>query len=111
MGILQGAMRRRQAPTEFEERVYAVVRSIPKGETRSYRWVAGQLGHPGLARAVGNALSRNPYAPHVPCHRVIRSDGGVGGFARGSLRKRALLRREGWRPVPATPPRSGAFRS
>ena len=50
-------------PTPFEEQVYRVVRRIPKGRTRTYRWVAEQLGDPGLARAVGQALGRNPHAP------------------------------------------------
>ncbi len=83
-----------RTPTEFEERVYAVVRRIPKGETRSYRWVAQRLGNADLARAVGGALSSNPYAPEVPCHRVIRSDGSLGGFMGGLARKRALLSQE-----------------
>ena len=86
----------RRDPTPFEEAVYAVVRRIPRGETRSYRWVAKQLGHQGLARAVGNALHRNPYAPHIPCHRVVRSDGSLGGYAKGPARKKALLQQEGW---------------
>ncbi len=99
--------------TSFEERVYAVVRRIPRGQTRSYRWVAARLGNPGLARAVGNALHRNPWpfplnspthqptnAPtFVPCHRVIRSDGTLGGYALGSAQKRARLRREGAIPT------------
>jgi methylated-DNA-[protein]-cysteine S-methyltransferase len=88
-------MKSKRQPTPFESSVYAVVRRIPRGRTRSYRWVAQQLGDAGLARAVGNALNRNPFAPEVPCHRVIRSDGSIGGFARGSSRKLALLRREG----------------
>ncbi|MBI4342001.1 MAG: MGMT family protein, partial [Candidatus Omnitrophica bacterium] len=83
--------------------------------TRSYRWVAQQLGDAGLARAVGNALNRTPYAPPplrlrsgrrpersrgtpVPCHRVIKSDGSLGGFARGPRSKLLLLKREGWVP-------------
>jgi AraC family transcriptional regulator of adaptative response/methylated-DNA-[protein]-cysteine methyltransferase len=81
----------------FERRVYAVVRRIPRGQTRTYAWVARQIGRPQAWRAVGNALNRNPYAPHVPCHRVIRSDGSLGGFARGMRRKQAMLRREGAR--------------
>ena len=81
--------------TEFEERVYAVVRAIPKGQVRSYRWVASRLGNPGLARAVGQALHRNPDCRRTPCHRVIRSDGALGGYAFGLPRKRALLRAEG----------------
>ena len=81
-------------PTEFEEQVYAVVRRIPKGQTRSYRWVAERLGHPGLAPAVGNALRRNPDPRRTPCHRVIRSDGTLGGYAWGLARKRKRLLQE-----------------
>ena len=108
-------MKPQRPPTPFEAAVYAVVRRIPRGQTRSYRWVARQLGNPGLARAVGNALNRNPclrraclcatrrgrqaYTSHIPCHRVVRSDGTIGGFARGPARKRAMLRREGALPV------------
>ena len=84
-----------RTPTAFEERVYRVVRRIPKGSTRTYRWVAEQLGDPSLARAVGNALNRNPYAPQVPCHRVIKSDGTLGGFAWGPEKKRRMLQDEG----------------
>lgn len=87
-----------RTPTPFEEQVYRVVRRIPKGRTRTYRWVAEQLGDPGLARAVGNALSRNPYAPDVPCHRVIKSDGTLGGFAWGLKKKLEMLREEGALP-------------
>ena len=90
-------MTRRRPPTPFEARVYAVVRRIPRGRTRSYQWVARQLGNPALARAVGNALNRNPDPRKTPCHRVIRSDGTVGGYAFGPAKKRALLRREGVR--------------
>jgi O-6-methylguanine DNA methyltransferase len=82
-------------PTRFEERVYAVVRRIPKGQVRSYRWVAARLGNPGLARAVGQALTRNPDPPRTPCHRVIRSDGSLGGYAWGAAAKRRRLGQEG----------------
>jgi len=81
--------------TLFEQRVYAVVRRIPKGEVRSYQWVARQLGNPRAARAVGQALKRNRDPAQVPCHRVIRSDGSLGGYAWGPARKRRLLREEG----------------
>lgn len=81
--------------TRFEERVYAVVRTIPKGEVRSYGWVARRLGNLGLARAVGRALHRNPDTRRTPCHRVIASDGHLGGYALGPARKRARLRAEG----------------
>jgi O-6-methylguanine DNA methyltransferase len=75
--------------------VYKAVLAIPAGNVRSYGWVAAKIGCPGAARAVGNALNKNPYAPLVPCHRVVRSDGFVGGFARGIAAKRRLLEREG----------------
>jgi len=80
--------------TPFEERVYAVVRKIPSGKTRSYKWVAGALGNPKLARAVGQALKRNPSPANAPCHRVIRSDGSIGGYAWGVSRKKKLLASE-----------------
>lgn len=83
-----------RTPTPFEQRVYAIVRHIPRGQVRTYQWVARQLGSANLARAVGNALNRNTDTSRTPCHRVIRSDGTLGGYAKGSTRKRALLRRE-----------------
>ncbi|OGC11148.1 hypothetical protein A3K48_01275 [candidate division WOR-1 bacterium RIFOXYA12_FULL_52_29] len=82
-------------PTEFEKDVYAAVKLIPKGEVRSYGWVACRIGRPKAARAVGNALNKNPYAPIVPCHRVVAA-GGLGGFAGGLRKKIALLRSEGY---------------
>lgn len=87
-------MRRVVKITEFEKEVYRAILDIPLGETRSYRWVAEKIGRPKAFRAVGNALNRNPFAPAVPCHRVIRSDGATGGFAGGSGKKRRLLARE-----------------
>ncbi len=84
----------RRDPTPFKERVYAVVRRIPRGQVRSYKWVAQQLGNPGLARAVGQALKRNPDSKRTPCHRVIHSDGSLGGYAWGPFAKRRRLRAE-----------------
>ena len=81
--------------SSFEKAVYRAVASIPKGRTRSYAWVAARIGRPRACRAVGNALNKNPYAPAVPCHRVVRSDGSIVGFARGAEAKRRMLRREG----------------
>ena len=83
-------------PTPFEQHVYRIISRIPAGQTRSYGWVAERLGKPGAARAVGQALKRNPCAPKVPCHRVVRSDGELGGYsATGGLRrKRELLAKE-----------------
>lgn len=84
-------------PTKFEEKVYSAVKKIPKGEVRSYEWVAKQIGNPKAVRAVGNALNKNPYAPIVPCHRVIRKDGSIGGFASGTRNKIELLKKEGYK--------------
>jgi methylated-DNA-[protein]-cysteine S-methyltransferase len=80
--------------SEFEKAVYRIVMTIPLGETRSYAWVARQIGRPRSQRAVGNALHKNPYAPFVPCHRVIASDGTLGGFNGGLRKKIRLLERE-----------------
>ena len=80
--------------TGFQQAVYQAICRIPSGQTRSYQWVAEQIGRPGAARAVGNALHRNPFAPEVPCHRVIRRDGTLGGYLGGVARKQAWLRKE-----------------
>lgn len=82
--------------TPFQQAVWLACMSIPEGQTRSYKWLAERIGRPGAVRAVGSALGKNPFAPLVPCHRVIKSDGTLGGFsAPGGLRaKLALLKRE-----------------
>ncbi|MDP3790717.1 MAG: MGMT family protein [Candidatus Omnitrophota bacterium] len=80
--------------TEFEKKVYGVVSKIPKGRVRSYKWVAAKIGYPKACRAVGNALNKNPYIGIVPCHRVVRSDGSIGGFAKGQVKKEKLLKGE-----------------
>ncbi len=78
----------------FADRVYDIVRQIPKGKTMTYGQVAKAVGKPGAARAVGNALNKNR-SKDVPCHRVIRSDGSIGGYAWGTKKKIAILKREG----------------
>ena len=80
--------------TRFQQSVWQITRAIPYAETRSYAWVAGQLGLPRAARAVGQALGRNPVPIVVPCHRVIGSDGGLVGFGGGVETKKYLLRLE-----------------
>jgi len=80
--------------TPFQHRVWESTRLIPYGETRSYLWVARQIGRPGAVRAVGQALGKNPLSIIVPCHRVIASDGGLGGFGGGVEMKKYLLRLE-----------------
>jgi methylated-DNA-[protein]-cysteine S-methyltransferase len=81
----------------FAEKVYAVVKTIPKGTVRTYGWVAQQISNPQAARAVGNALNKNPFAPIVPCHRVVAKNG-LGGFAKGLKEKKRLLKAEGYIP-------------
>lgn len=81
--------------SRFEKEVYRAVSKIPPGEVRSYKWVAETAGHPKACRAVGNALNKNPYTVTIPCHRVIKSDGSIGGYAKGGGLKKRLLKREG----------------
>ena len=80
--------------TPFQKSVWEAARSIPYSETRSYRWVAEKIGKPGAARAVGQALGKNPLPIIVPCHRVIASDGSLGGYSGGLDMKRNLLKLE-----------------
>lgn len=75
----------------FQQRVWALLREIPYGETRSYGQLARELGDPALARAVGAANGRNPLSVIVPCHRVVGADGSLTGYAGGLERKRQLL--------------------
>jgi len=79
--------------TRFQRRVWNVVRTVPCGETRTYIWLARRLGNARAARAVGNALAANPVPLLVPCHRIVRSDGGLGGFSptRSDAMKAMLL--------------------
>jgi methylated-DNA-[protein]-cysteine S-methyltransferase len=79
------------AGTEFQRKVWAALRTIPYGETRSYRYIAEQIGSPGASRAVGLANGRNPIGIIIPCHRVIGSTGGLTGYGGGIDRKRTLL--------------------
>lgn len=77
--------------TRFQWRVLAAAMTIPLGETRSYKWVARKIGRPQAARAVGQALRRNPFPLMIPCHRVICQDGSLGGYAGGFGTKKARL--------------------
>lgn len=77
----------------FRERVFKIVRKIPKGKVLSYKLVAQKAGFPKAWRAVGNILNKNK-DPQIPCHRVIRSDGKIGGYKDGEKRKIILLKKE-----------------
>jgi AraC family transcriptional regulator of adaptative response/methylated-DNA-[protein]-cysteine methyltransferase len=80
--------------TVFQRRVWEVLRSIPRGETRTYTELARAVGAPAAVRAVGSACGANPVALVIPCHRAVRTDGGLGGYAWGLDRKRRLLKLE-----------------
>ena len=83
--------------TAFQRRVWEALRRIPRGETRTYAEVAEDIGQPSATRAVANACAKNPTPVVVPCHRVVRTDGSLGGYALGVERKQKLLKQEGAR--------------
>ena len=85
-----------QKGTNFQKMVWTELKKIPFGETRTYKEIAVAIGKPKAARAVANACGKNPYPIIIPCHRVVRSDGSIGGFTGdgGVEKKRQLLRQE-----------------
>ena len=88
-------MNKKSGLTEFEWKVLKETLKIPLGETRSYKWVARRVGSPKAVRAVGQALRKNPYPLIIPCHRVVKSDGTLGGYAgKYDSRKKDLLKTE-----------------
>ena len=85
--------------TEFERAVLLKALEIPRGEVRTYGWIAAQIGHPAAVRAVGSALRKNPVPVLIPCHRVVRSDGHIGNYSMGGARaKKKVLAAEGAAP-------------
>ncbi len=95
----------------FQKKVWEAISAIPWGSVRSYGWIAGRIGKPLGARAVGNACGANPAPIIVPCHRVVKGDGGLGGYTGGLGIKKALLAVEGnrtrvKRPGPVLKPRT-----
>lgn len=82
--------------TEFQIKVWKEIAKIPLGETRSYKEIATAIGSPNSSRAVANACGKNPYPIKIPCHRVIKSDGSIGGYSGtgGIERKKELLAKE-----------------
>ncbi len=83
--------------TDFQQKVWQALREIPAGATASYLDIANRIGSPKSVRAVAAACAANPIAVAIPCHRVVRADGGLSGYRWGIERKRALLAREGVR--------------
>ena len=84
-------------PTQFQKDVWEAIDRIPFGETRTYKELASSIGHPKAYRAVANACGKNPNPVSTPCHRVISSDGTIGGYSGkgGIKKKKALLKKEG----------------
>ena len=84
--------------TKFQIKVWKYLINIRKGSVKTYKQVARGINSPNSARAVANACRKNPYSPKVPCHRVIRSDGSLGGFSApgGTKTKKKLLKKEGF---------------
>ena len=84
--------------TKFQKKVWNYLKTIRKGTVKSYKQVAIAINRPKSARAVANAVGKNPFAPKIPCHRVIRSDGSLGGFSGpgGVKAKKKLLKKEGF---------------
>ena len=83
--------------TKFQLKVWEYLRKIPYGTIKTYAQIAKAIGKPLAVRAVANAVGKNPYPPHIPCHRVIRSDGSLGGYSgKGGVNtKKKLLKKEG----------------
>ena len=83
--------------TPFQLKVWNYLKKIPRGKVKTYSEVAKSIGKPLAVRAVANAIGKNPLAPQIPCHRVIRSDGSLGGYSgKGGIKtKRLLLKKEG----------------
>ena len=80
--------------TKFEQKVWNYLKNIPKGKVKTYKEVAKAIKSPKSARAVANACGKNPYAPKIPCHRVIRSDGSPGGYSgKGGIKQKLRLLR------------------
>ena len=80
--------------TPFQRKVWGKIGEIPYGELRTYQWIAREIGNLNAVRAVGNAVGKNPVPPIIPCHRVIRTDGNLGGFSSGIPLKKWLLKLE-----------------
>ena len=79
--------------TKFQKQVYEIVKKIPKGKVMTYKEVAKAVNRPRACRAIGNVLNKNT-DPQMPCHRVIRSDGSIGGYRKGAKKKMELLKKE-----------------
>ncbi len=84
-----------QNATVFQKKVWKILQQIPAGKITTYSVIAKALGNKNAARAVGNACNKNPFVPAVPCHRIVKNNGEIGGYSRGVKKKIALLEKEG----------------
>ena len=85
---------KRISPTKFQLKVWKYLKNIPKGKVKTYKQVAIGIKRPKSARAVANACAKNPYAPKIPCHRVIKSNGALGGYSgKGGIKEKLRLLR------------------
>ncbi|MFH1306953.1 MAG: MGMT family protein [Candidatus Micrarchaeota archaeon] len=82
-------------PSSFAKKVWKACSLIPKGKISTYSSIARAIGKPNASRAIGNALNKSPGMPKCPCHRVVKSNGSIGGFAKGKRKKIELLKKEG----------------
>ena len=94
--------------TDFQKSVWDTIHNIPHGEVRSYKWIAEKIGRPKAVRAVGNATGSNPITIIIPCHRVVGSNGNLGGYGGGLERKQKLLTLEGYPVESLQKPRKGS---
>jgi O-6-methylguanine DNA methyltransferase len=95
MGRISTKLGGRKLWPQFYRRAWVAASRIPRGRVATYKDIARAMGKPRAFRAVGNALNKNPHAPNVPCHRVVCSDGSLGGYAGGLGKKIKLLKKEG----------------
>lgn len=91
----KGYLPKKESISKFTDRVLNIVSYIPRGQVMTYKQVAKAAGKPRAYRAVGNILNRNPHPVEVPCHRVVKSNGEVGGYVGGVRKKVVLLKKEG----------------
>ncbi len=80
---------------DFNEKVWNAIKKVPKGRVSTYKLIAKSIGKPKAFRAAGNACNKNPFSPEIACHRIVKSDARLGGFAFGATKKTQLLKKEG----------------